>query len=388
MNIIYDISVLGLTHHKAQSATGISRVIENLAFALTKTPDCNLIIAAAEHEKGARDYFKITPQLSHLPYSKNRFDAVMTDALSTLDGAIFKPNIVNNAPLRLPLRLLRRSLVAIDAVTKSRKNLIRKGDMKRADVFHSTFFPLPEQIRHARKIKRFQTVYDIIPLTHPEWFSSGEEDILRAVVNNLQKQDYVLAISQATKDDLCNHCHLDPEHIIVTPLAANRAVFYPSHDAEKFRQVREKYEIPERPYVLSLATLEPRKNTEHLIRCFADMVRQQNIADLQLVLTGSRGWQYDSIFEQIEGLNELKDRVIITGRVDDEDLAALYSNALMFAYPSLYEGFGLPPLEAMQCGIPVITSNVSSLPEVVADAGITVSPKDKGSLMPEPLRSL
>lgn len=376
MNIIYDISVLGSTFFEVKAATGISRVIENLAFALAQTPQCNLTFASIKYGKHSRDYLQATAQLSHLPQAQNKFDAFLSDKIDHLNVAIFKPSAVNN----IPLRLFRRSVLMVDALTGSSQNIIGQQALNRADIFHSTFLPLPPQVQKQKGIKRFQTVYDIIPLTHPEWFSSGEDEILRAVVTNLQPEDYVLAISQATKDDLCNHCKLDPEHVIVTPLAANRAVFYPSHDEAKFRLVREKYGLPEAPYVLSLATLEPRKNTEHLIRCFAEMVRQQGVKDLHLVLTGSRGWQYDTIFDQVEGLKELKDRVIITGRVADEDLAVLYSNAMMFAYPSLYEGFGLPPLEAMQCGIPVITSNVSSLPEVVADAGITVAPKDSAAL--------
>ena len=101
---------------------------------------------------------------------------------------------------------------------------------------------------------------------------------------------------------------------------------------------------------------------------------------LNLVLVGTKGWDFDRIFKEIEGAKELSGRIITTGFVPDGDLAPLYSAAMMFVYPSLYEGFGLPPLEAMQCGVPVVTSNTSSLPEVVGDAGIMVSPKDGEAL--------
>ena len=380
MKVIYDVSVLGLAHHKTRAATGISRTVGNLAFALAEKPECQLVMVAAQHEKMTLDFLKLTPQLSHLPYAKSRFDTAMVNSLSFMDNIIFKPRVMKMPTVRGPLRALRIATVLLDKATGSSKSSLRQNPFSPVDIYHSTFYPLPEHTRKHRNIKRFQTVYDIIPLTNPQWFSSGEDKLLREVVANLQPEDHVLAISQATKDDLCNHCGLDPDHVIVTPLAANRAVFYPSHDAEKMRRVREKYGVPDAPYVLSLATLEPRKNTEHLIRCFADMVRQQGIKDLHLVLTGSKGWQYDAIFEHLEQLDDLKGRVIVTGRVDDDDLAVLYSQAMMFAYPSLYEGFGLPPLEAMQCGIPVITSDVSSLPEVVGDAGLTVAPKDKDAL--------
>jgi glycosyltransferase involved in cell wall biosynthesis len=110
------------------------------------------------------------------------------------------------------------------------------------------------------------------------------------------------------------------------------------------------------------------------------MVQQENLPDLSLVLVGTKGWNYEKIFEEILAKPEIRDRIIVTGYADDEDLAAIYSGASVFVYPSFYEGFGLPPLEAMQCGVPVITSNTSSLPEVVGDAGIMVTPADADAL--------
>ena len=122
------------------------------------------------------------------------------------------------------------------------------------------------------------------------------------------------------------------------------------------------------------------KNIAHLVRCFAQVIQEQNIQDLNLVLVGSQGWDYDAILQEISSQYTLRSRIIVTGRVADQDLAAIYSGAVAFVYPSLYEGFGLPPLEAMQCGVPVITSNTSSLPEVVGDAGILLDPTDVDAL--------
>jgi len=129
-----------------------------------------------------------------------------------------------------------------------------------------------------------------------------------------------------------------------------------------------------------VGTLEPRKNVVHLIRSFAELVRAERIPDLHLVLTGGQGWDYEPIFAEAERLREVRDRIHFTGYADDVDLAPLYSGALAFVYPSLYEGFGLPVLEAMQCGTPVITSSTSSLPEVVGDAGLLVDPQDGAAL--------
>ncbi len=169
------------------------------------------------------------------------------------------------------------------------------------------------------------------------------------------------------------------EKVFVSRLAASPEIFYPSVSKERNDLVRKKYNLPEK-YILSLSTLEPRKNIDHLIRSFITAITKYNIHDLNLVLVGAKGWQYDKIFEEYENARDLKEKIIITGRIPDEDLAPVYSQANSFYYMSFYEGFGLPPLEAMQCGIATVTSNTSSLPEVVGDAGILLDPKDGNAL--------
>jgi glycosyltransferase involved in cell wall biosynthesis len=173
---------------------------------------------------------------------------------------------------------------------------------------------------------------------------------------------------------------LEPSKVVVTPLAASKSFFHVK-DIYLIRDTLINHGIPpNRPYVLSLCTLEPRKNLTTVIRAFGNLVKQHLDLNLNLVLVGIQGWKNRSIFEEISKDPTLKSRIFFTGFVPDQDLSAIYSGATCFVYPSLYEGFGLPPLEAMQCGVPVITSNVSSLPEVVGDAGITVNPKDEDGL--------
>ena len=196
--------------------------------------------------------------------------------------------------------------------------------------------------------------------------------MLKSIDNNT----WVTCISQATKNDLCNYLpSLNPSKVFVTHLAASD-VFQKHSDPETTIAVRNRYNIPvHSPYVLSVCTLEPRKNIDHTIRCFVELIKEQKIKDLHLVLTGTVGWDYDKIFDELSSTPGMKNKIILTGYVPDEDLSVLYSDALVFVYPSFYEGFGLPPLEAMKCGVPVITSNTSSLPEVVGNAGITLDPK-------------
>jgi glycosyltransferase involved in cell wall biosynthesis len=131
-----------------------------------------------------------------------------------------------------------------------------------------------------------------------------------------------------------------------------------------------------KPYILSVSTIQPRKNYARLIEAFARIANSQFlIRDLQLVIAGGRGWMYEEIFQTVERLN-LRERVIFPEFFADDDLPALYAGATLFVYPSLYEGFGLPVAEAMACGVPVVCSNASSLPEVAGDAALYFDPRD------------
>jgi glycosyltransferase involved in cell wall biosynthesis len=196
----------------------------------------------------------------------------------------------------------------------------------------------------------------------------------------LRQDDWVICVSQSTRNDFCQYTGFDPSQVIVVYSAASPQVFYPCTNVNELERVRRKYGIPDGSYVLTLNTLEPRKNVQQVIASFAHLVEEEQIKDLSLVLVGAKGWKYEGILETISGCRAARDRITLTDYVPDQDLSALYTGALVFVYPSLYEGFGLPPLEAMQCGAPVITSNTSSLPEVVGDAGIMIDPTDTDAL--------
>jgi glycosyltransferase involved in cell wall biosynthesis len=159
------------------------------------------------------------------------------------------------------------------------------------------------------------------------------------------------------------------------------ARFRPIRDLAALAAVRDRYNLGSGPFVLALGTIQPRKNYVRLIQAFAKVVGQwwqispETMGDVNLVISGGQGWLFDAIFAEVGRLG-LEERVKFTGFVDDADLPALYSAATIFAYLSLYEGFGLPALEAMACGTPFIGSNVSSIPEVVGEAGLLVNPVD------------
>jgi glycosyltransferase involved in cell wall biosynthesis len=183
---------------------------------------------------------------------------------------------------------------------------------------------------------------------------------------------HLLADSRATKGDLVRLYGADPGRITVAHLGIDPTIV-PVRDRNRLAEVRHKYGIAG-PYVLYVGTLQPRKNLVRMIDAFARVpAAQREGGDLQLVLAGKQGWLSEAILARPKALG-IEDRVVCPGFVDDGDRAALYSGASLFVMPSLYEGFCMPVLEAMACGVPVACSNVSSLPEVAGDAALLFDP--------------
>jgi glycosyltransferase involved in cell wall biosynthesis len=194
----------------------------------------------------------------------------------------------------------------------------------------------------------------------------------------------LLAISKATKDDLVRIYGVPPERVAVTYLAADES-YSPVEDLAQIAAAKARHGIAGE-YLLFVGTLQPRKNLVRLVQAFAEATGpgrnaqgQSGLPNLQLVVAGKKGWWYSELFSVVKALG-LGSRVVFPGYVAASDLPALYSGSTAFVFPSLYEGFGMPALEAMACGTPVLASNVSSLPEVVGDAGILVDPTDTGAL--------
>ena len=242
---------------------------------------------------------------------------------------------------------------------------LRKTDL---DLIHNPS-QIPTFFKPAQKY--IITVCDLTPLKFPKEHKIGKELIYKLLYpRTLKYSDRIIAISCSTKQDLINHFKIPDNKIKVIHLAADEK-FQPP-EKKSILKFKTEYNL-NYPFILYVGTLEPRKNIPTLIKAFYNL-KKYNLPH-KLVIAGKKGWKYKSIFETIEKL-DLQDDVIFTGYVPSEDLPALYSAADLFVYPSLYEGFGLPPLEAMSCGCPVITSNSSSLPEVIGDAGIMIDPYD------------
>ena len=235
-----------------------------------------------------------------------------------------------------------------------------------ADVVHTPVLLVPPRRSRALVVSVLDLSFLLYPQFHGRWSrATARMGLGRAV----RDADALIAISAHTADDLVRLTGVDWGRVHVIPLAADLR-FEPVRDPS----VPARYGIDSR-YVLYLGTLEPRKNLKVLLHAFARL----DATDAKLVLAGAKGWMFQEIFETVERLG-LTSRVVFPGFVADADLPALLNGAEVFVYPSEYEGFGLPVLEAMSCGTPVVTTHVSSLPEVAGEAALLVPPRDAGAL--------
>ena len=237
----------------------------------------------------------------------------------------------------------------------------------------ATYYSIPQWV-HDAGMHATLIVHDLIPILHPEYFASdANKRLLEEICSSISANDMAVCVSASTRSDLLNfRKDLNPDNVKFAHLAG----------ADCFRKRDLSFDnLQPFNYILSACTLEPRKNMLTLVKAYKLLLTKHNGQFMPLVLTGAMGWKTGKLFEDIEELNsQYRGKIIITGYVSDEELAGLYSNTSVFVYPSLYEGFGLPPLEAMQCGAPVVVSNKSSLPEVVGEAGVMVDPLDVESI--------
>jgi glycosyltransferase involved in cell wall biosynthesis len=217
------------------------------------------------------------------------------------------------------------------------------------------------------------TVTDLSFMAFPESFRAFQR-FYQSILTRLsvRRASRVIAISASTAQDVTRFFGVPADRISVTYPGVD-AAYQPVQDQSGLVEFRHLHDLPER-FILFVGTLEPRKNVLMLLQAYAKF-RQQTRNDFKLVLGGGVGWLYQAIFAAVEEL-ALKDDVILPGYIPEDELPLWYNAADVFAYPSLYEGFGLPPLEAMACGTPVIVSDASSLPEVVGDAAVLVNPHE------------
>ena len=247
-------------------------------------------------------------------------------------------------------------------------------------LYHSTGHLLPR----FRRVRTVFTLHDLIPLLLPQYHRPLNRIFFRQMFPRfLQRADAIIAVSENTKNDAISLLGINPESITVIPEGISPS-FRTAANEKHLAAVRAAYGLPE-TFILCVSTIEPRKNHTTLLRAF-EMLHPLH-PNVALVLAGNRGWLYHGFLDELQN-SPVRHHVRLLGKVPETDLPALLSAATVFAFPSRYEGFGLPPLEAMACGTPVVCSNSSSLPEVVGDAVILCEPGNASAWEKEMTRLL
>ncbi len=283
------------------------------------------------------------------------------------NGSLPFPIMQNRRPSYPSIRLqwLWNSLFLNKEVTKTESFL-----------FHSTDF---NGIPVSKKFKTVATLYDLIPLSFSETYLKNKPWDIRwgykSMLKRYQRADHIISISEATKRDAIRFLGISEDRITVVPLAFDKRLFYPLEDSKAIKKVKMKYDFPER-YFLYSGSLESHKNIERILKAYRSL---SDLPDGFIFIGIHSEKQRESFFYQIKEF-KLAERVKHLGYVEDGDLSALYCGATAFVFPSLKEGFGLPALEALACGCPVISSNLSAMPEVIGDAGILIDPYDEKAL--------
>ncbi|MEZ4767715.1 MAG: glycosyltransferase family 1 protein [Caldilineales bacterium] len=330
-----------------------------------------------------------TPRFSLLTPHPERLHAALPELGDFPHAAVVKlrpANALLRIPFGLPAAALRRSV----------------------DLLHVTYNAPP-----VASCPVVVTIHDISFELYPEFFSPRDYAVLKTLVPfSARRAARVITVSQHAKREIVQRYGIDPAKVVVTYEAA-AGQFQPVSDPAALQAVRDKYGIGDGPFLLALGNLQPRKNIARLVEAFRQAVSDERLTansgrptshgeqrattpdyrslvtdhstalrdgtPWSLVIAGKAQWRESEIFTTVQRAS-LEDRVVFPGYVDDADLPALYSAATAFVYPSLYEGFGLPPLEAMACGTPVVCSSAASLPEVVGDAAVSIDPLRVDSL--------
>ncbi len=240
----------------------------------------------------------------------------------------------------------------------------------RLDLFHTSYYPVPRL-----DLPTVLTVYDLRLASMPETYNRARYLFLKSVIpRSLRRSDRIIAISSDTKKDIIRYFGIPPERIEISYCPVPER-FAKVEDLSLLSSIREKYALPEK-FILSVGKLEPRKNIHRLIEAYATIRKQTGTG---LVIAGKRDPAFRAYYDRVRKRG-MEEGAVFTGYVDDSDLPALYSMASLLAYPSLHEGFGIPLLEAMACGTPVLTSDVSAMPDVAGNAAVLVDPTSVGSI--------
>ncbi len=371
INILYDGDILTRIFEKNSGRSGVFFTAYNVFKKLTKRDDVNCILVAkalkCKSLKNFLDVYFPDVNVKIVSISSNNPMVILYEKL--LDKKYHYKNNKKHFKMfltKIPMFFLSFIIKPLNKIHN--KKLLSKYNNDNW-IYFSPF--IVNNFFSKLNLDKYSILYDVIPIIFNQnyknscWFKNLYDSINSA-------ENYFVISDSAKNDFLKYYPQIDKNKIHTTLLACDER-FKPQVE-ERIKAAKKKYNLPEdKKYVFSLCTLEPRKNLIRAVKTFIEFIKKNNIDDMVYVLGGGQWDNFIGKLEnEIENLGEYKDKIIKAGYVDDEDLAPLYSGAEWFVYTSQYEGFGLPPLEAMNCACPVITSNNSSLPEVVGDAAISI----------------
>jgi glycosyltransferase involved in cell wall biosynthesis len=353
-------------------------------------------------DKLGKNNIKLFPVSKLIEFAKNKdkFDPYVAEQFNNYN--FFLSNIFCNFKDKIDLincaiksrkrdnqfinKAKRESLRILKDSTESlfNENKIIRASLKGDHIYHCLCGYIPHEVRNIKNLKLCITVHDIIPVLYPDLIEGGKnycnsEEIKQFL--ELTENEIIFTVSEHSKNDLCNfNKKINPSNVHVTYLAASRE-FQQVTNKNFIEQIKKKYNIPiNSEYILSTLSSDPKKNLIFVINGFIDLITSEKVNDLKLVLVGRKECLGGLPIDLRNLIEKFKKYIILTDYVEDSELSVLHSGCLCFCFPSLYEGFGLPVLEAMQCGAPVITSNLSSLPEIAGNAALLINPKDEDGL--------
>ena len=282
--------------------------------------------------------------------------------------------ITSRAPfLTRPLRSIDDRLELTRSLERAHVGALAESDSY--DLVHLTLPHTFKLVENQQVYRYLVTVHDCTHRLFPQFHTWENVDTSEKGFRfALEKDASFIAVSESAQSDLTRLYEIEPSRVTTIHEATDPSTFYPVTDQRRIGRVKARYGIPAgAPYLLTLSTLEPRKNLTNTLKAFRHFLEHSEDSEIHLVIAGRLGWKYEQILSELENRRE---RVIFTDFVAEEDLAPLYSGALAFSFVSHYEGFGLPALEAMACGVPVVYGNRGALPEVVGEAGLGAEPDD------------
>ena len=367
INLLYDASVVCNILTKNSSRSGIFFVAYNVLLEFLKRPNYNVYLYA-ENLVNLRKLIRTYPEFSECKIYKFPF---LRNCVSYLEYKKIQ-NKLNKGfgPARSIYGLLASVLKKCYFLTDG------SIDLTNIDAYFSPMHAIPAFVSKNEHVKCFTMLHDVIPIARECQELKWTAKWFYRLVKSMNSEDYYFANSEFTKQDFLKYIpKLNGEHISVVPLSTGKP-YRKIVNIDEINEVKRKYNIPlDKKYMFSLCSLNPRKNLIFSIRNFLKFTAKNKLEDYILVLGGAYFDGFEKVMnEELSEFGDLSEKILRIGYVDDEDLSALYSVAEVFLFPSLYEGFGIPVLEAMQCGLPVICSNCTSIPEVIGDCGIQINP--------------